>query len=561
MSNDDIQKVLKKGLFFIPLGGSSEIGMNLNVLCCDGQYIIIDMGVCFGDHGIPGITVKMADISYLEKIHESGQLIGIIITHAHEDHAGALAYLWPYLDVPVYTTAFTARFLEEKFKPEGLDYQTIIHVIPLGGSVTLGPFHCEFYILTHSIPEPNAIIITTPYGRIFHTGDWRLDPAPCVSAPIDLKALSQRTQNIDAVIGDSTNVFTLTATFSEQEISEKLREIFCSYQGRIFVTCFASNVARFKNIIREAHDSDRAVVLVGRSLWRMVDIAKDTGYFDDLRDILLVRPEKMHEIKNGKNVLFICTGSQGETKTALNAISRKTYKNIQMISGDLVIFSSRIIPGNERSIFRLYSRLIECGAKIMTSYEEPKIHASGHPSQEELKILYDVLQPKVLIPVHGERYHLTKHFELSKEFGIPASIVPDNGMVIDLSAMHSGKVSSLGHVEHGYLGLEGERIVPLYSSFLKKRQKLSELGMIVISCVVDKDDYHLVSKIFVQGNGVLDLQQEENISLEQEIQTIMNGHLTTDTNELEFAIMKHIKKLYKNIQGHAPYVTVIIHAI
>ncbi len=500
-NNNDKDFTPRNELWFVPLGGSGEIGMNLNLYGCEGKWIIVDMGVSFGDDSVPGVDVVMPDPSFIED--RAKDLLGIVITHAHEDHLGAVGYLWPWLKCPVYATPFAATFLETKLQEEELLGEVPVNVVPLGGRIELGPFDIEFVSLTHSIPEPNGLAIRTPYGMIFHTGDWKLDPEPVVGRDADiarLKALGD--EGVLAVVCDSTNVLNKGHSGSEGAVRDSLAQLIGRYDRKVAVACFASNVARLKTIINAARDNHREVCLVGRSLWRIVDVARKTGYLS--QDSVFLEADEAANLPDNR-VLYICTGSQGEPRAALNRIAWQSHPTVRFGRGDVVLFSSRVIPGNERSIFRLQNQLVRLGCEIVTDREH-FIHVSGHPAQDEMREMYGYLRPQISIPVHGERRHLHEHEKLARECGVQQVVVNENGGVVHIGP---GEAEVLGHVPTGRLVLDGDRIVPIDSEILRDRKRMVQNGAAVITIVMDGRG-KLLADPLVTTHGLFEPDEDED---------------------------------------------------
>lgn len=488
-------------VWFLPLGGSGEIGMNLNVYGCDGKWIAVDMGVTFGDDSIPGVDVVMADPLFLEE--QADDLLAIVITHAHEDHLGAVGYLWPDLRAPVYATPFAAAFLEHKLKEERLEKEVPVNVVPLGGRVEIGPFDIEFISLTHSIPEPNALAIRTRHGTIIHTGDWKLDPEPLVGEEANTKRLREiGDEGVLAVISDSTNILNKGHSGSEGEVRRSLVELFKNYGGKIAVGCFASNVARVESIAHAAHANGRKVVLVGRSLWRILETSRRSGYMQDSGPFLEAEDAKGLP---DREVLYICTGSQGEPRAALNRIAWGHHPYVDLGPGDVCFFSSRVIPGNEKSIFRLHNQLVRNGVQVITD-RDAFIHVSGHPAQEEVAEMYRLLRPRIVIPVHGEARHLQEHSDFALNMGVPFTHIVGNGQAVRLS--HEGP-SLVGEAPTGRLTLEGDRIVPLDSPILRDRRRMVENGAAVVTLVLNAKGM-LVQDPLVTTHGLFNPETDDD---------------------------------------------------
>ncbi|MCA1939592.1 MAG: ribonuclease J [Caenispirillum bisanense] len=506
---DDNGFTPRNELWFVPLGGSGEIGMNLNLYGCEGKWIIVDMGVSFGDDSVPGVDVVMPDPAFIED--RAKDLLGIVLTHAHEDHLGAVGYLWPWLKCPVYATPFAAAFLETKLQEEELLGEVPVNVVPLGGKVTLGPFDLEFVSLTHSIPEPNGIVIRTDYGTVFHTGDWKLDPEPVVGRNADIERLKRLgDEGLRAVVCDSTNVMTKGHSGSEGAVRDSLAALIGRYDRKVAVACFASNVARLKTIINAAHDNNREVCLVGRSLWRIVDVSRKTGYLS--HNTRFLEADQAASLADNR-VLYICTGSQGEPRAALNRIAWQSHPSVSFGPGDAVLFSSRIIPGNERSIFRLQNQLVRLGCEIVTD-KDHFIHVSGHPAQDEMREMYGYLRPEVSIPVHGERRHLHEHEKLARECGVRHVVVNENGGIVKIGP---GEAEIVGHVPTGRLVLDGDRIVPIDSEILRDRKRMVQNGAAVITIVMDARG-KLLADPLVTTHGLFEPDEEDESVLVDVVQ-------------------------------------------
>lgn len=466
---------------FLPLGGSGEIGMNLNLYGYgpedDRRWIIVDIGVTFGDDRTPGVDLIMPDPAFIEERRD--ELIAIVLTHAHEDHIGALAHLWPRLRCPVYATPFTAAMVRGKLIEAGIEAEVPMHIIPLGHRFELGPFDIELVTLTHSILEPNALAIRTPLGLVLHTGDWKIDPDPVVGGDIDearLRAIGD--EGVRAIICDSTNVFTPGTSGSEADVAASLIELLQQCEGRVAITTFASNVARLESIIRAGDAVGRHPVLVGRSMHRVVAAAREAGYLHDLPKIL---SEDDAGYLPRENVLFICTGSQGEPRAALARIAEDSHPSIVLEKGDTVIFSSRVIPGNETSIFDLQNRLAERGIRIVTE-KDHFVHVSGHPCRDELAAMYQWIRPEVSIPVHGEARHLAEHAALARELQVPEQVVVRNGLMVRLAP---GAAEVIDEAPSGRLYLDGEVLTEEDEGAVQERRRLAFAGSVFVSVVLD----------------------------------------------------------------------------
>jgi ribonuclease J len=471
-------------LVFLPLGGCGEIGMNLNAYgygpAHARRWIVVDVGVTFGNASTPGIDLICADPAYLVGEH----IDAVFLTHAHEDHIGAIGLLYPLLrtKAPIYATPFTAELVRGKMQERGLDTR-LLKTISLEASVKAGPFTVKYITLTHSIPEPNALSIDTPAGLILHTGDWKIDPEPLIGARTDIEGLTALgDRGVLAMVCDSTNVFESGEAGSEDTVRKGLIDLIAKQTGAVAVTTFASNVARVKSIIEAGNLAGRDVCLVGRSMHKITGAAKAVG-------ILPPRLEFVDESEAGylppENILYLCTGSQGEANAALSRIARGDHRHVTLREDDTVIFSSRLIPGNESSVYALQNSLAEQGIRIITPrmVEEP-IHVSGHPCRDELRRMYQWVRPRVSIPVHGERRHIMEHAAYAKSLQVQSALTPRNGSLIRLAP---GEPEIIDEVPSGRLMLDGSRLVPEAAEGLIERRRLSVSGLIVATVCLDDD--------------------------------------------------------------------------
>lgn len=479
MTITDIGDAKAGDLLFVPLGGCGEIGMNLNLYGLDGQWIMLDLGVTFGEDNLPGIDVVMPDPSFIQERADS--LLAIVLTHAHEDHLGAVQHLWPRFRCPVYATPFSAALLRRKL--EETDFADAVEIveIPLGGRVAIGPFELEFVSVTHSILEPNAIAIKTRHGTVLHTGDFKIDPEPLIGEHMDEPALRRLGDGeVLAMICDSTNVFRPGESGSEAALRQSLDGLIGGRSGRIAVTTFASNVARLKMLGELALRHDRSPALVGRSLWRIVETACEAGYGAELPDFL---GDRDAGYLPDEHVLLICTGCQGEPRGAMARIASGSHPHIGLGRGDLVIFSSKIIPGNEKAIFRLHNQLVEAGVEVVTE-KDHFVHVSGHPSRDELAAMYRWVRPKIAVPVHGERRHIEEHVAFARSLQVPEAFGLSNGSVLRLAP---GGSKIVGMVESGRLALDGRELIQLDSSIIRQRRRLMHGGAAFVTMVLDRD--------------------------------------------------------------------------
>ncbi|WP_353216634.1 ribonuclease J [Sandarakinorhabdus sp.] len=481
-------------LIFLPLGGSGEIGMNVNLYGAHGKWIMVDLGMTFGDPRYPGIDLVLPDLAFIEERRKD--LLGIVLTHGHEDHIGAIPYLANELKVPLYATPFTAGLIMKKLEEEGLEREVKLKIVPMGGRVELGPFALTYVALAHSIPEGNALIIETPYGRIFHTGDWKLDDAPLMGNPVTAAELTKiGDEGILALVGDSTNVFNSEASGSESDVRDGLmRVVKARKQGRVLVTTFASNAARLGTLGQVAKACGRELVLAGRSMDRIVKVARATGYLKDL-------PEPIDwgaamSLPRNK-VLILCTGAQGEPMAALSRIAEGSHPVLKLEKGDLVVYSSKQIPGNELSIGRVQNALAASGIDVITE-KQAHVHVSGHPGQPELEAMYEWIRPEIAIPVHGERRHMEEHARLALDCGVPRAMVPVNGSAIRIAPDGPKLIS---HVKAGRLVLDGDVILPADGATMVERRRLSLYGVMTVAVVVGRNGLP-AAKPVVSAQGV-----------------------------------------------------------
>ncbi|OAN53927.1 MBL fold hydrolase [Paramagnetospirillum marisnigri] len=486
-------------LYFLPLGGVGEIGMNLALYGYGGKWLMVDCGVSFGDESMPMVDVVMADPAWIEE--RADKLVGLVLTHGHEDHLGAVGHLWKRLRCPVWATGFSASILKGKLHEAGLQSQVPLNVVVPGSTFRVGPFEIEMISMTHSIPEPNTLAIRTPAGTVVHTGDWKFDPDPLLGPVADKEALRRAGKaGVLAVIGDSTNVFTKGHSGSESEVRGNLIALLGRFDGRIAVSCFATNVARLESIAIAAEANERSVALVGRSLWRIDKAARENGYFTDLPPFLT---EHDAGYLPQDKVLYICTGSQGEPRAALARIASGDHPHVRLGKGDVVIFSSRIIPGNEKEIFRLQNDLVRLGIEVVTEKDE-FVHVSGHPAREEMEELYRLLRPSLAVPVHGEARHLQEHARLARACGVPEAVEISNGAMLRLAP---GPVEVVDHVPTGKLCVDGPRLVRLDSEVLRNRRRMVYNGSAVVTVVIGKDG-KLLGDPQLTALGLLDAAHE-----------------------------------------------------
>jgi ribonuclease J len=463
-------------LAFLPLGGTGEIGMNLNLYRCDGKWLAVDCGIGFGGAAHPEVDVMMPDPAYIAE--RADKLVGLVITHAHEDHLGAVAWLWPQLRCPVYATPFAATVLRRKLSEVQLLNQVKLHVVAPGAPIDLPPYRLQFLRVTHSILEAQALAIDTPHGLLLHTGDWKLDPDPLIGPPTneaEFEALGAR--GVLAMICDSTNAMVEGHSGSEAEVRQSLSVLLRDLTGRVAVTCFASNVARLESVALAAHDAGRSVALVGRSLRNIDAAARECGYLRDLPPFLT--EDDVDDVPDD-NILMLVTGSQGEPRSALARIAMDTHPRVALGQGDTVIFSSRMIPGNERAIVTVQDNLVRRGVHLMTDADH-LVHVSGHPARDELRRLYRLVKPRYSVPTHGEWRHLSAHAELAREAGAQPILLED-GDVLSLSRERA-EVTDSAPVDK--LVLDGTRLTPIGGGVMTARRRMLFNGVVLASLAVD----------------------------------------------------------------------------
>jgi len=469
-------------LVLLPLGGAGEIGMNFNAYGFgppdERKWIVVDCGVLFGrETDTPGIDIIMPDIRFLEE--RSEDVLGIVLTHAHEDHIGAIGHLWPLLQCPMYATPFTARLMEDKLAEAGLQDRVKTRVVPLGGRITLGPFDIEFHSITHSIPEPNALVIRTPLGTVMHTGDWKLDPDPLIGEATDEAAFRKiGDEGVLAMVCDSTNALVQGHSGSEGDVKKGLTELIGTLKGKVAVTGFASNLARLQSVAEAAQVHGRKVALVGRSMHRITGAARETGYLDDFPS--LIGEDEAAQLPDNR-VLYLCTGSQGEPRAALARIARGDHPTVQLGEGDAVIFSSRIIPGNDIAIHELHNQLSALGVEVLT-VEDHFVHVSGHPCRDELSEMYRWVRPQIAVPVHGELRHMSEHARLARSLQVPEAVVVQNG---DMLRLAPGRAMVIDEVPAGRVYMDGRVMTEADAGLTRHRRAMAFAGFIGITLALD----------------------------------------------------------------------------
>jgi len=469
-------------LIFCPLGGSGEIGMNMNLYGYgeknNHQWIIIDIGVGFVDDSVPGIDLMVPYPDFI--LQRKDDLLGILLTHAHEDHIGAIALLWPSLECPIYATPFTATLIKEKFREKKINIGSHLKIIELNGNVKIGPFDINYVTLTHSILEPNALQIKTPHGTLLHTGDWKCDTDPLIGKQMDeIKLKEIGKQGVLAMICDSTNIFTEGRSGSEKDVRESMLTVFENIKKKIIVTTFASNVARMETVFKCAEKVGRHLSLVGRSMHRIYNTARECGYLQNIKAPLDPRDAK--KIPRDK-IVYLCTGSQGEPLGAMNRIVNQEHPDVYLDEGDTVIFSSRIIPGNEKKLFKIHNQLVKNNINVI-SEENAFIHVSGHPGRDEMRDMYEWIKPKISIPVHGEHRHMKEHYDFATSLGVPQPMLIENG---DMIRIAPGEPKIIDKVHNGKLYVDGNRVIDDQSRFLKDRKNIAHNGLMDVTLIISK---------------------------------------------------------------------------
>ncbi|MEG3159638.1 ribonuclease J [Sphingomonas sp. LB2R24] len=539
----------KNELLFCGLGGSGEIGMNVNLYGCQGKWVMVDLGITFADPQYPGVDVILPDLSFIED--RIDDLLGIVITHGHEDHIGSLPYLAEDLGVPIYATPFTMGLIRGKLEEEGIANRVKLKMIPMGGNFQLGPFGFTFVEMSHSIPEANALLIDTPYGRVFHTGDWKLDKNPVIGNPTTPEGfMAIGDKGVDVLVCDSTNIFNTTASGSESTVRKGLFEEVSKAKGRVMITSFASNAARLHTFGEVAKETGRKLCVTGRSLDRIIKVARATGYLKDFPDT--ISPDEAMRLPKNK-VLIIATGGQGEERAALARVANGQH-TITLEADDTVIFSSKQIPGNEVQIGRIQNTLAARGIRMITE-RQAHVHVSGHPGQPELAQMYDWLRPEVLVPTHGEIRHMMEHARFGLEQGIPRAIVQSNGDIIRLAPKGPAKI---GNATVGRLVLDGDVILPADGATLSERRKLAINGQISVGVALGKDG-RMVGQPQVRVQGV-PVEEDRAAFIADAVQaaadTVRGGK--RESEKMREQIRLAVRKVAKRWTGKQPIVDVLL---
>jgi ribonuclease J len=546
---------MKDELLFCPLGGSGEIGMNMNLFAYgkpgEHKWIMVDIGVTFADDTLPGIDLIYPDPGFI--VDKKEDLLGIVLTHAHEDHIGAIAHLWPQLKCKIFATPFTAVLIKEKFKEKHIDIANFLKIVQLNGNVDLDPFKIEYITLTHSILEPNGLRIETPAGVILHTGDWKIDSEPLIGDKINSDRLKEiGNDGVLAMICDSTNVFSAGKSGSELDVRKNMLNIMNSLNKRIIITSFASNVARMETAFYCAEKTGRQISLVGRSMHRIFKAARQCGYLKNV--IEPIDPREAKKISRNK-IVYLCTGSQGEPMGAMMRISSYTHPDVFIEKDDTVIFSSKIIPGNEKKLYKLHNQLVKDGIEVI-SEESEFVHVSGHPNREDLREMYNWVKPQCVIPVHGEHRHMIEHINFANEMKVPNPVQVENG---DIVKLFPGKPEVYDKAPSGRLYLDGNISVEENSQSIKDRKNLSSNGYLEVTIMITpKGNIHKNPILTFRGMPVFEVEEFtyglEN-HIEQVIKTFSLGSKKQEYNLID-ALKVACRKYAKDTTGKKPFTNI-----
>lgn len=539
-----------KELLFVALGGSGEIGMNVNLYGCQGKWLMVDMGVTFADPAYPGVEIILPDLQFIEEQRDN--LVGVVLTHGHEDHIGALPYLADDLGAPLFASKFTAGLIRGKLEEEGVQDRVELNVVEPNTVIDLGPFKFRFVPLAHSIPEASALLIETPYGKVFHTGDWKLDSSDAVlgtpSTPEQLEAVGD--EGVFALVCDSTNVFNPQASGSEASVRDGLIDAVKKAKGRVVVTTFASNAARLQTLGEVAKASKRKICVTGRSLDRILTVARANGYLKSFPEP--ISPEAAMGLP-GRDVLVVATGGQGEPRAALGRIADGTHP-IKLVAGDTVVFSSKQIPGNELAIGRIQNQLAAAGVEMVTERQE-HVHVSGHPGRPELEAMYGWIRPQLLLPVHGEMRHMMEQARFGLSKGIPQALVQNDGDIVRLAP---GKPEKLGHAPVGRLMLDGDVILPADGATMNERRRVATYGQMSVAVAVDGNN-RLVGVPQVRLQGV-PVEEDREAFLDEAIDAAADAVRGNRGNldSLRESVRLGVRRVATRWTGKKPVVDVLV---
>ena len=539
----------KNELLFLALGGSDEIGMNVNLYGCEGKWIMVDLGMTFSGGQYPGVELVLPDLDFIEA--RKKDLLGIVLTHGHEDHIGAIPYLAADLDVPLYATPFTATLIRGKLEEEGLAEQVELNVIPQNGSFELRPFGLRYISLAHSIPDMNAVMIDTPYGKVFHTGDWKIDDAPVIgtnATPAEMTALGD--EGILALVCDSTNAFNEDDSGTEGSVRVGLEKAVKAAKGRVLVTSFASNAARLQTLYDVAKATKRQLCVAGRSLDRIVRAAQANGLLKGFPQPMDF--EAAMRLPR-KDLMIVATGGQGEERAALGRIAFDNHQ-LKLDAGDTVIFSSKQIPGNEVAIGRIQNALARKEILMITE-KQAHVHVSGHPGRPELKQMYDWIRPQLLLPVHGERRHMAEQARFGLSCGVPEALVQSNGDVVRLAP---GKPKIIGNERTGRLVLDGDVILPADGATINERRRLLQFGIISVAVAVDRAGRLSADpEIRMQGVPIEDERDAFLKQAEEAVEAAVNSGADGD-DKLREKLRLAVRRVATEWTGKKPVVDVLL---
>ncbi len=547
----------KSDLLFLPVGGSEEIGMNANLYHYDGKWILVDFGISFPDETDLGIDILLPDYEFIKSLGDN--FLGIILTHGHEDHIGAIPYFADHINCPIWGTPFTNALLKRKLIENNKNHKINLKNLNIDEKFEVGPFKLKAIRTSHSIPDPVSILISTKKGNIFHSGDWKLDKSSNIREDIDINDFrSVGKDGILAMVCDSTNALVDGRTPSEDFAYNGLKEIISDIRGMVLVTCFSSNISRINSLLDIAKKSNRSVLIIGRALLRAIDAAKEVGILDNLPDLLSVNDLNLIP---RNNVLIISTGSQGEPNSALNRISRGADKYIKLEKSDAIIFSSRKIPGNENAILKVQNRFLEMGVQIITD-DDKNVHVSGHPSRDELIDMYSFIKPEISIPVHGTREHIDAHAELAHQCQVPQIIKPKNGDVIKLSGPNPSLVSKIDFINHVY---DAGEIIPINNERFTVRRHTLWNGFVSVSVVINEEG-NLVAPPQISQVGVSDNISMQNflVNISLQIENLIDENFATILNtddDIINKIRKLIRREFKSTFLKRPIISVHINRI
>ena len=541
-------------LLFVPLGGSGEIGMNVNLYHYQDSWIMVDLGISFPDDSTPGVDVILPDLKFIAERRE--KLAGLILTHGHEDHLGAIPYLWSQIGCPIYGSAFTLALLRRKLTESRGDFDIPLHEMGMNAPRQIGAFEIEMIALNHSIPDPAALAIRSAAGTILHTGDWKFDKAPVLGTDTDatrLRAVGDA--GVLAMVGDSTNAMVDGRTGSESEAQLGLTEAIAQASGRVAVTCFASNVARIQSICMAAQANGRSVAIVGRALNRAISAAREVGYLNDLPDFV---PENDIDLLPPDSLVIVCTGTQGEPRAAMARIAAGTHETVSLQAGDTVIYSSRQIPGNETAIARVQDMLIRRNINLVTDHDAP-VHVSGHPSRDEMVDMYGLVRPKIAIPVHGTARHLQAHAELAKACQVQQTLLPDNGAMIRLNG---AEVAIIDNVHTGAMTSEKGNIIELQSDVLRSRRRMLWNGVVTVSVILNKSGHLCVLPSVAQtgigdGAAASDFVAAATLAVEDAIDVLGKTARRQDES-VEEVVSQAVRRVARSMFGLRPIAQVHI---